>query len=83
LLGLERALYVGSNDYNLYSINPDGSLKWKFRMESDVLDSSPAIGLDGTVYVGNRDGYVYALSQNGALKWKFKTGGDNRVARDQ
>ncbi|MBM3238015.1 PQQ-like beta-propeller repeat protein, partial [Candidatus Poribacteria bacterium] len=53
-------VYVGSNDNNLYAINPDGSMKWKFKTEGYVY-SSPAIGSDGTVYVGSEDDHLYAL----------------------
>ena len=29
-IGLDGTIYVGSYDINLYAINPDGSLKWKY-----------------------------------------------------
>lgn len=42
------------------SLNPDGSLKWKYET-GDTVESSPAIGLDGTIYVGSLDHYLYAI----------------------
>ena len=39
-------------DDNLYAINPDGSLKWKFTTGVKCI-SSPAVGADGTIYVGS------------------------------
>ena len=29
-IGSDGTIYIGSKDYNLYAINPDGSLKWKY-----------------------------------------------------
>jgi len=72
-IGNDGTIYVGSNDWYLYAINPDGSLKWKFET-GDWVKSSPAIGNDGTIYVGSNDRYLYAINPDGSLKWKFKTG---------
>ncbi|MGB4374776.1 MAG: PQQ-binding-like beta-propeller repeat protein [Defluviitoga tunisiensis] len=33
-------------------MNPDGSLKWKYKT-GGLINSSPAIGSDGTIYVGS------------------------------
>jgi len=74
-IGLDGTIYVGSDDKHLYAINPDGTLKWRFKTESDIDYSSPAIGSEGTVYVGSDDKHLYALNPDGTLKWKFKTGG--------
>jgi hypothetical protein len=30
-LGADETIYVGSNDYKLYAINPNGTLKWSYR----------------------------------------------------
>ena len=67
-------VYVGSRDYKLYSLNPDGTQKWAFQTAGPV-NSSPAIGADGTVYVGSTDGKLYAINPNGSQKWAFQTGG--------
>ncbi|MEM2175649.1 MAG: PQQ-binding-like beta-propeller repeat protein, partial [Candidatus Micrarchaeia archaeon] len=72
-IGKDGTIYVGSWDNYLYAINPDGSLKWKFKT-GDNVRSSPAIGKDGTIYVGSYDNYLYAINPDGSLKWKFKTG---------
>ena len=73
-IGPNGTVYVGSNDYSLYAINPDGSFKWKYQTGSKVR-SSPAVGFDGTVYVGSDDKYFYAINPDGSLKWKYQTGG--------
>ena len=73
-IGSDGTIYVGSQDYYLYAIDPnDGSLKWKFET-GFVINSSPAIGSDGTIYVGSFDCYLYAIySEDGSEKWKFQT----------
>ena len=60
-IGSDGTIYIGSNDNNLYAINPDGSKKWTFKTGSYV-DSSPAIGSDGTIYFGSWDENLYAIN---------------------
>ncbi len=75
-LGADGTIYVGSLDGNLYALNPEGSLKWKYPTGS-YIDSSPTVGADGTIYVGSWDNNLYALTDNGtscSLKWKYATG---------
>ena len=72
----DGTIYVGSDDGNLYAINPNGTLKWKYKTEGGApVVSSPAIGSDGTIYVGSDDGNLYAINPRGTLKWKYKTEG--------
>ena len=59
-VGSNGTIYVGSDDNNLYAINPDGSKKWVFKTRGSV-PSSPTIGSDGTIYVASEDGYLYAI----------------------
>ncbi|MDB4808091.1 PQQ-binding-like beta-propeller repeat protein [Verrucomicrobia bacterium] len=72
-IGSDGTIYVGSEDNNLYAINPDGSKKWNFKTGGGV-DSSPTIGSDGTIYVGSEDNNLYAINPDGSKKWAFKTG---------
>jgi outer membrane protein assembly factor BamB len=74
-IGTDGTIYVGSYDRNLYAINPDGSIKWKYTTKGDV-ESSPAIGKDETIYVGSSDNNLYAINSDGTLKWSFMTEGD-------
>jgi len=60
-IGSDGTIYIGSEDGNIYAINPDGSKKWAF-LTGDFVESSPAIGSDGTIYVGSGDGNVYAIN---------------------
>jgi len=71
-IGADGTIYVGSDDYKLYAINPDGSQKWSFTTEGMVF-SSPAIGADGTIYVGSWDSKLYAINPDGSQKWSFTT----------
>jgi outer membrane protein assembly factor BamB len=70
------AVYFGSGDGNLYSLDAgSGKLKWKFHT-GDVVHASPAIS-DGTLFIGSWDSYFYALdASTGKEKWRFKTGED-------
>ena len=71
-VGVDGTIYVGSDDYNLYAINPDGSQQWAFLTGSEVF-ASPAIGTDGTIYVGSLDNNLYAVNPDGTQKWVFPT----------
>jgi len=72
----DGTIYVGSDDGYLYAINPDGTLKWKFKTENwgTAQSSSPAIGSNGTIYVVSKvyPLYLYAINLDGTLKWKFQ-----------
>ena len=67
-------IYVGSEDGNLYALNPQGVLLWKFQTSSPIR-TSPAIGSDGTIYLAgylgyeNSQGILYAINPGGKLKW--------------
>ena len=69
----DGTIYVGSNDGNLYAINPDGTQQWVFATTGDV-DACPGIGSDGTIYVGSNDNNLYAINPDGTEKWAFDTG---------
>lgn len=56
----DGTIYVGSQDNNLYAINPDGTLKWSYATRARI-ESSPTIGADGTIYFGSLDWNLYAL----------------------
>jgi len=75
-------LYVQSRSGYLYSLYPNGTLRWKFpTFESCCvggflgLESSPAISSNGMVYVGSTDGNLYSIFSNGTLSWRYTTGG--------
>src|SRR6266478_4281028 len=73
------AVYFGSGDGNLYSLDANsGELRWKFKT-GDVVHASPAIA-NGVAYVGSWDSYFYAVDvRNGKEKWRFHAGEDALV----
>ena len=72
-IGSDGTIYVGTKSNYFYSVNPNGTEKWRFE-GGDAMGSSPVIGPDGTIYMGSWDNYLYALNPDGSLKWKFETG---------
>src|SRR5437764_1179622 len=74
-------VYVQGRSGYLYSLFPNGTLRWKFFTEDWVvggingIEPSPAIDSNGAIYVGSSDSNLYAIFSNGLLKWKFPTGG--------
>jgi outer membrane protein assembly factor BamB len=75
----DGAVYFGSGDGNIYSLDPAaGTLKWKFQT-GDVVHASPALA-DGTLFIGSWDSYLYALdAATGKERWRFKTGEDAEI----
>jgi parallel beta-helix repeat protein len=72
----DGVIYVGSWDGNLYAINRDGTLKWKFDM-GNATYSSPTIqkfDVGSQLYIGSENGKLYALDPaTGRLQWAFAT----------
>ncbi len=69
-IGNDGTIYVGSNDKNLYAINPDGTLKWKFNAGYGIK-ASPSIGTDGTIYIATVGiGKLFAVNPDGMKKWE-------------
>jgi len=77
VIGDDGTLYFGDLDYYFYALNPDGSLKWKYKTGGHIT-STPAIAEDGTIYVGAWDDYLHAFyPNNGTRKWKFNANSAN------
>lgn len=68
----EDVIYIGSRDGDLYAINYDGNLLWRFPTAGGVYSSS-AIDHQGSIYIGSDDCYLYAVNPDGTLKWQYKT----------
>ena len=70
----DGTIYVGSEDGNLYAINPDGTTKWVYPTGDKIWYCSPAVESDGTVYIGSFDGSLHAVNADGSPKWTYATG---------
>ena len=74
-------IYVTSEDGNLYALNMQGQLLWKFQTlchDFEFGAVTPAIDSDGTVYLGGYlcggerpQGILYAINPSGKQKWNF------------
>jgi outer membrane protein assembly factor BamB len=73
VVGADGTIYVGSENGNLYAVNPDGTQKWHLATGTSDRFSSPAIGIDGTIYVGTHYS-LDAVRSDGTVKWSFATG---------
>ena len=74
-VGSEGTIYVGSDNFHVYALNPaDGSTKW-VEPTRDMVKSSPAIASDGTIYIGSNDKSLYAFNPDGTEKSRFGAGG--------
>ena len=69
----DGTLYFGDEDWDIYAVNPDGTLKWKYHTDGDIT-SAPAIDEDGTLYVCSWDNHLYAINPDGTLEWKYNAG---------
>ncbi len=64
----------------IFSINPNGTINWRYEVEDEAMSASPAIDKYGIIYVGgwlgNNDvgGNLYALNPDGTLRWFYHTG---------
>jgi len=73
-VGNDGTIHVGSPSFNYFQVNPDGTIKWRYKTDWCII-SSPAIDDYGTVYIGSKDHNLYAFSEDEQkLKWKFATG---------
>ena len=70
-IGQDGTIYLGSTDNYLYAINPDSTLKWKYKT-GEYAKCPPVIGADGTIYLACADCNIYALERDGNLKWTYE-----------
>lgn len=76
-IGADGTIYVSALDSFLYAVNPNGTVKWKFKAGQE-FESAPALSADGlVVYAGSDDNCLYAVNTStGTLKWKYKASDD-------
>lgn len=68
VIGRDGTIYV-TKDKNLYALNQDKTLKWKYTALSR-LSWHLALGNDNTIYVAGREGDMYAINPDGTIKWR-------------
>ncbi|WFD10708.1 PQQ-binding-like beta-propeller repeat protein [Tepidibacter hydrothermalis] len=68
--------YIGSGDKNVYSIDTDGNILWKFKMSDDVAPGTSPILHKDVVYVSSKNRMLYAINkENGEEIWSKKING--------
>ena len=67
VVGSDGTIYV-TEDKNLYALNSDKSLKWKYTARGH-LSNNITLGKDNTVYVLGYKGDMYAINPEGNAKW--------------
>jgi outer membrane protein assembly factor BamB len=73
-IGSDHAIYVVSDDGNLYALDPLGNSLWVFQMGALTQLQAPALAA-GIVYVSSFSSWLYAVSMaTGDLQWYYGTG---------
>lgn len=75
-VGPDGSVFVGSHDNNLYKLDAQLKLVWKFST-ADQVWSSPTVSDDGKmVFIGSVDTSIYAVAtDSGELAWQHNTTG--------
>ncbi len=58
---------------------PDGRIRWSFRMTAPYSKIKPALGADGTLYIVDVYDHLYAVGPDGALRWAVGDAGEKGV----
>jgi outer membrane protein assembly factor BamB len=69
-IGQSEEIYCTNEQGELISLNPDGTLRWSFKILSSIY-SAPVIGKNA-VYVTNTEGRIYAVDFAGQELWRFQ-----------
>ncbi len=71
-----RHIFVGSDDGLLYSLDLDGRLLWKTKLNGKIRSSSPCLSFYGkeseycSVFIGTSNGGIFCLNgSSGKIKW--------------
>jgi len=82
VVGPDGTIYVGYVSYSgyenevenedLFALNPDGTVKWRFEMENGIPSFPYAVEVDddGTVYASTHGG-VLAIDSEGNKEWEY------------
>lgn len=74
----EGSIYIGSDDFNLYSLDAaTGKLNWKYTA-GGIIRSRPLIS-GANVFFTSDDGFLYSVNKNNGREiWQFKIGKTSR-----
>ena len=82
-------IYIGSTDGSVYSVDPQGRVRWTYDTGDAIrgsVDLGPKPGGTGgdIAYVGSSNGKLYAIdASTGRRRWSFDTTPDDPVLRDR
>ncbi len=69
-------IYVGSYDGYIYSINPEGSVNWRFATnDNNRVGSGIAIDNSGRLYFADAKGVIYSIDSSGEPLWQYQASG--------
>lgn len=68
---VDDMIFFGSFDENLYALDLNGKLKWKFPAKSKI--SCAIKHAEGRLFFGTEGGIFFCLSAGGELLWSFST----------
>ena len=84
-IGSDGTIYFGSDDDNVYALNPADRLagalfptanEWKFKTGGNVKGHPAIDPNDGIIYIGSDDDKLYAFNPDGTIQWAYKTKGN-------
>lgn len=61
-------IFIAGRDSNLFALNLDGSIKWKFNCKQ--IQSAPTIDNSGNLYFAD-ELYFYSISSDGEINWNY------------
>ncbi len=68
-VGLDKSIYIGSTDKNLYAYSASGEIKWSYTAEDQIVHSPAVTSLGDIVFTCQR-GFLYSLDSSGNLNFK-------------
>lgn len=77
----EQEIIAGSDNYNLYVLNADGSMRegFPYLAENQIRGSAAVGDVDNNgaaeIVVASKDNYIYILNADGTVMQKYQTGG--------
>ncbi|WP_028973075.1 PQQ-binding-like beta-propeller repeat protein [Spirochaeta cellobiosiphila] len=71
VIGPEGNVYTISEDRKLYSVSPQGEMRWQFASK-DPWSETIALTSDNKIIISNTKGLLYLLDLNGNIIWTYK-----------